>query len=591
MFRGNRLLFENLTGGELAAELLRAWNVPYVFGLGGSEEVGFLDAIVDRIELQYVHGLHEAVVVGMADGYARASRSSPFVNLHAVAGAGYALASMANAFKDHTSIVVTAGRQATKIRGTNAFLESVNLHELPREYVQWSWDVTAASTIPEVLRRAFIMAEMPPGGPTFVTVSKDLWEERVPRAEIVPRARSQIVVDVRPSDEHVCMLVDMLVEAELPVVAVGKEAVWSDPSEDLMELSELVGIAVFQDVYWSHTPMIFPSTHPHYLGMYHDDPDFTESPDLFWALGGTMFSLMELPSEPILPRACTVIHTGLDRAELGRTYPVDLAIVAGVQPTVSAVLEELKRRKLDGLAVDDRRRRIEAYHRQRRARLDERAKSVWNDSPVTNERLMVELNRGIARDAIIVSEVITSEPYVSAYIDIDHSSPDRRRNLATSGGVLGWGVPAAVGARIGEPHREVWALVGDGAFQFGFQALWTAARYEVPVGVVIWNNGEFQANRSFLHAYGGRAAATGRYVGCNLGFPAIDAVSLAKGYGVEGERVHEPSELASAIERCQRAMREGRPYVLDVKVERRFGGADSEWFDAFSVAKRLPRKS
>ena len=114
-------------------------------------------------------------------------------------------------------------------------------------------------------------------------------------------------------------------------------------------------------------------------------------------------------------------------------------------------------------------------------------------------------------------------------LDIDHTRTERRRNLATSGGVLGWGVPAAVGAHIGRQDRECWALVGDGCFQFGLHGLWTAARYEVPVGIVIWNNGQYQANRRFLHAYGGRAAETGKDIGCNLASPEIDNVALAKG--------------------------------------------------------------
>ena len=176
-------------------------------------------------------------------------------------------------------------------------------------------------------------------------------------------------------------------------------------------------------------------------------------------------------------------------------------------------------------------------------------------------------------------------------LDIDHTRTERRRNLATSGGVLGWGVPAAVGAHIGRQDRECWALVGDGCFQFGLHGLWTAARYEVPVGIVIWNNGQYQANRRFLHAYGGRAAETGKYIGCNLASPEIDNVALAKGYGVEGELVEEPGEVGPAIERCLAAMREGRAYVLDVKVERRFGGSESTWYDFFSVAKRQARQS
>ena len=124
---------ENLTGGELMAEFLLEWKVPYVFGIGGSEEVGFLDALVDRVALQYVQGLHEGSVMSMADGYARASGQTAFVNVHAVAGTAYALGPMVNAFKDRVPVVITAGNQSTKVRGHHGFLEADNLQLIPRD--------------------------------------------------------------------------------------------------------------------------------------------------------------------------------------------------------------------------------------------------------------------------------------------------------------------------------------------------------------------------------------------------------------------------------------------------------------------------
>ena len=498
---------------------------------------------------------------------------------------------MVNAFKDHVPIVVTVGRQGTDIRGTDAFLESVNLHQLPRDYTQWTRDVVSAGTIPEVLRRAFLLAQAPPGGPTFVTFSKDLWETKVKRAEILPRSRSEVDVDVRPDDEQVSRIVDMLVEADYPVLTVGKEAARSDPSAEVQRIAERLGAPVFQDLYMSHTPVVFPTTHPHYAGMFAQDPAYPKDFDLYWALGGTMFGFGQLPPEPIVPRTARVIHTGLAAAAIGRSYPVDLAVVANVRATAAAVLEELEKRSLSTSVVEDRRRQVTQYHRERGERLRRQAEESWDNSPVSSERLMMELNQRIEPDAIVVSELVTSESYVPWYIDVDHTRTERRRNLATSGGVLGWGVPAAVGAHIGRQDRQVWAFVGDGSFQFGVHALWTATRYEVPIGVVIWNNGQYQANRRFLYAYGGRAAETGKYIGANLGSPDIDHVSLAKGYGVEGERVTDPAALGNAIDRCTRAMAEGRAYVLDVKVERRYGGAESTWYDFFSVAKREGRTS
>ena len=186
--------------------------------------------------------------------------------------------------------------------------------------------------------------------------------------------------------------------------------------------------------------------------------------------------------------------------------------------------------------------------------------------------------------------MISEEQLACTHIHFNQSAAGRRM-FPTSGGCLGWGLGAAVGAKIAQPDKQVVALVGDGSFQFGVQALWTAVRYEVPIAVVVWNNGGYQANRRYLHEYGGRAAATGKYIGASLESPAIDHVGICKAYGVDAEQVADPDRLADALQRCFRANRDGRPYVLDVTVARRFGGATSTWHDSFSVAKRTARQS
>ena len=586
-------IVENMTGGEVMAELLLEWNVPYVFGLGGSEEVGFLDALVDRVALHFVTGLHEGSVMSMADGYARASGETPLVMLHSIAGAGYAFGPMVNAFKDRIPIVVTVGDQSTQVRGSNAFLEAVNLHQFPKDYTRWTWDVLSPESIPDTLRRAFLLARVPPGGPTFVTFSKDMWEEPIPRAEILPRSRTELDLDIAPSEEAVTRAADLLAGASFPVLTEGKELNRFGGTDELMEIAEILGAPVFKEVYAAHAPMSFPSTHPHYAGMFTTDPHYPKDFDVFWSLGGTMFSLGAHSPHPLVPRTTKVIHTGLDASEIGRSYPVDLAMMANPKVAAREIAEELRKRNLKTTAVEERRRKVEEYHQERRRKLDAAAEKKWNDSPISVERLMVEVNRSLDPDAIAVTELITAEFYLPSYFDIDHTrkESERRRNLTTCGGVLGWGVPAALGAKIAKPDRQVVALVGDGSLQFGIQALWTASRYQIPIGVIVWNNGEYQANRRYLNAYGKRAAATGKYIGCSLGSPAIDNVALAKGYGVEGERIEDPEKLQPALARCLRAVGEGRPYLLDVAVERMFGGADSDWYDYFSVAKNQPRVS
>lgn len=583
-------VLHDLTGGEVMAEFLIDWDVPYVFGLAGSEEVGFLDALVDRVKLQYVQGLHESSVMAMADGYARASGQTAFVQVHSDAGTAYALGQIANAFRDRVPVVITAGGQSTAARGQNVFLEAPNLAQLPRDYTRWTWDVLNADTIPEVLRRAFLFARVPPGGPTFVTFSKDLWEQRVKRAEILPRSRSEPDSALHPDPDAVKRAADLLAGARLPVIVAGRELNPYGGADDLRRIAELLGAPVCSDLFASHSPLTFPTFHPQYAGFFAEDDRSPKGYDVFWSVGGTMFTAAGATAEPIVSRGVKVIHTTVDTTELGRTYPVDVPMMARTDLSTKAVLDELRRRPLPLTAIADRRRAVERDARMRRQALEDQAHGVWNNTPISIERLSMELNRLMDPAAIVVTELISEEQAADAYFDLNRGARGRR-HFTTAGGCLGWGVPNAIGAKIAQPDRQVVALVGDGSFQFGVQALWTAVRYEVPVAVVIWNNGAYQANRKFLHQYGGRAAATGRYPGCSIDSPQIDHVAICKGYGVEGEHVEDPAMLAAALERCFKTTASGRPYVVDVRIARRYGGADSTWFDFFSVAKGLKRQT
>ena len=583
-------VLQNVTGGEAMAEFLIEWNVPYIFGLAGSEEVGFLDALVDRVQLQYVQGLHESSVMAMADGYARASGQTAFVNVHSDAGTAYALGQIANAFRDRIPVVITAGGQSTLARGENVFLEAPNLAQLPRDYTRWTWDVLNAETIPEVLRRAFLFARVPPGGPTFVTFSKDLWEQKLVRAEILPRSRSQPDEALHPDPDAVARAAEMLRSARFPVIVSGREVNPYGGAESIREIAELLGAPVFSDLFASHSPITFPSFHPHFSGFFAEDDKYPKDYDVFWSVGGTMFTAAGATAQPIVPRPVKVIHTSIDTTELGRTYPADVPMMARVDLAAKAVLDELRKRPPSAAAVADRRRATERYARERRQTLDDQAKRVWNDSPISIERLSSELNRLIDPGAIVVTELISEEQAADPYFELNRNAQGRR-HFTTGGGCLGWGVPNAIGAKIAQPNRQVVALVGDGSFQFGVQALWTAVRYEIPVAVVIWNNGAYQANRKFLHAYGGRAAATGKYPGCSIDHPSIDHVAIAKGYGVEAERVDDPARLTAVLERCFKAVVSGRPYVVDVRIARRYGGAASTWVDSFSIARGVRRQS
>jgi len=583
-------VLENHTGGELMAEFLIDWKVPYVFGLAGSEEVGFLDALVDRTRLQYATCLHESAAMAMADGFSRSTGRTPIVQLHSVAGAAYALGQLAGSFRDNMPVVVMAGRQSANFRGNDGFLEAANLHQLPQEYARWTWDLTSAETIPEVMRRAFLLAEAPPGGPTFVTMSKDMQETTVAAAEILPRSRSRVVTEVAPSDAHVHEIADALLGAQLPVLFLGNETIRYEISGEVAEIAEEIGAMVMTS---AKIPVVFPNTHPNYAGQFQDDPAIMPDIDVFWSLGAPMFKTGARPDKPLISRSATVMHTSLVQSEVGRNYPVDIAAIASIKSTSAVVLEELKQRETNSSAIRDRRQWVNEYSAKRNRLIEDAAKAEWDNSPIASSRLLSELDRRMAPDAYIVSEIVSNDKFIRRHIAFDHTRPfaDRRRNFDTVSGVLGWGVAASIGVNMGNPGKEVWCLTGDGSLNFGSQALWSAVRYEVPIGVIVFNNGEYQANRQNQNRYKGRMLETGKYIGVNLGHPDVSYVKMAESYGMEGERVEKPADLAAALQRCQRAMHAGRPYLVDVKIESWGAGNDSDWYDFFSIGGNEPRNS
>lgn len=581
-------LVRNATGGELIAEFLIHSGIPYVFGLSGSEEVGLWDALVDRQDrIRYVTCIHEHVAMAMADGFARASGRTPLVALHSIAGAAYAFGQLVTSHRDRVPVVVTAGRQSTDFRGHDGFLEAPNLHTFPAEYTQWTWDVMDPATIPDTLRRATLLAEAPPGGPVFVTFSKDLFERRVDFAELLPPEKSRVPRDIEPPARHVEAIVDGLLDAEHPMIMIGNEALHDDVSDEVMEIAELLGVPVATS--WE-MGITYPTNHPSFVGTFLvHDPELPLKTDVFWNLGAHMFKRPKNDGV-LIARTARIFHTGLDHHEVARNYPVDSAAYANIRLTAAAVLRELKTRDLSSAAIAARRQWMHSYAAERRAQLDaDRARDAGN-SPIALSRLFTELDAVMAADAQIVQEMVTALDQALNYLTVDGNAPrnERRRGYGTTGGVLGWGVPAAVGVAIGQPGREVWCVCGDGAFNFATQGLWTAARYEAPVAYVVLNNGQFQANRMNMAKYPGRMRETGQYPGVALGHPEIDYVALAKGYGVDAESVTDPAGIAGALERAKSAINAGRPYLVDVKVESRFGSFDRDWFDHFSIAQGWP---
>ncbi len=567
----------NVTGGRINCETLKLWDVEYVFGNTGSYEAGFVDALVDFPDIHYVLGLQEGSVMAMADGYARITGRTAFVNVHAITGTANALGLIVNAWADNSPVVVTVGLSETTGDNLGVFTETRKLETIPELFTKLSFRCSGIGNLAESLRRSFRLASLHPSGPVFLGIPTDIWSGKIASTELVPAGRTVSMAQVFPDNRSIAQAADWLAAANNPLLISGAELPRWGGLAELVEIADLLGATVSGDTAASRSSMGFPSDHPLYLGTMRGPVQSDIPFDVVLLAGASRLSLAR-GEQPLIPLDAQIIELGIREEHLARNYPADLLIYADPQVTLQKLLVELQGRSLDAARIVARREAATALALTHRAGLQKELERVWDTDPIAPERLAAEVDRAIDQSAVVVTEGVTSDAPIWNYVRFDQPGGGRR-HLISSGGSLGWGLGAGIGAKLGAPDEQVIVLLGDGGFQFGVQALWTASRRKLPLIIVIFNNRAYQANRWALARLDGRAAKTGHYIGVNLEDPDIDHVGIAKAYGLNGERVMRPQDLAGAFERALVAEREGRAYVLDVVVAKRGRGAESDWHE------------
>src|SRR5579884_159654 len=259
------------TGGELMAEQVKAAGTSFVFANPGSYEIGIFDALVDRPELILIEGLHEGVVLSMADGYSRISGKPAFVNVHAIAGTAQMAGQLYNAHRDGTPLIVTAGMADTTTFSDDIALGAVaGFHQtdINRQFTKLSWEATDATSIPLHVRRAFKTASSAPGGPVYLCVASDALEQANVIGDIWPADTFLMSVYPRPAADQVQSLTKLLLEAQRPVAIFGDEVWKSGAQADAVELCELLGIPGSTTSLIENAFPNFPTTHPLYMGEY-----------------------------------------------------------------------------------------------------------------------------------------------------------------------------------------------------------------------------------------------------------------------------------------------------------------------------------
>jgi benzoylformate decarboxylase len=566
------------TGGQLIIEQLKAADVKYLFTNPGSFEVGFFDAFLDQ-PMQLILCMHEGLVVSAADGYAKVSGEPGFVNVHVVA-TSQAMGQLYNAHVDQTPLVVTSGMRENESLTDEVALAARpgwDLKDITRQFTKISWQSRDAKALPAQIRRAFKVATTDPGGPVYLGFSEAAQMDKNVTALIYDRENFIIPNDIPPNSDQLKKAAEALLVAKLPVMWLGDQVTKDGGCAEAIELAELLSMPVCDRT----TGLLcifanFPHKHPLYAGSYE-----AQGKDLVLALGVNPNLSWRFGMKDDTP----MISCSTSADSIGRLQPFNIAMVANTKLALRGLIETIK-----SMATEARIRQIAASRKGQEPDFGNKAARVKKEnmsrSPMHPDELGSVMDEELDKNCILVHE------YQQSSLDLFSVGPGENEKMWVSnkGACLGWGVGAAIGAKIAAPDRQVVLNIGDGSLMYSAAGFWTMARYEIPVLTIVSNNHSYDSVRLNFARFKGRMTAANRYTGTILDNPLIDFVGLAKAEGCEGMRVERAADLRSALRRGIEATRGGTPFLVDVEVARTGPGADSNWFQRFSVAQSRKKK-
>ena len=546
-----------ITGRAAFLQLLADEGVTHLFGNPGTTELAIMEVVPQFPQLKFVLGLQEAAVMAMADGYCRASGRLAAANVHVMPGLGNAMGALYNAKFSGSPVILTAGQQEQG----HGLLEPMLYEPLvpvAQPLVKWAVEVTRAADLPRIIHRAAKLALTPPTGPVFLSLPGDVLDETL---EMDLGRPVRVDAAVRPGDDSLRKVADMLMAAKRPAILAGQELALRDAFAEAVELAELLGAAV----YGSSIPYSaqFPTEHAAFMGALTRQQKQVratlEAHDLLLVLGADLLRMsVYSPVEP-LPPGLPVIHVSERAHELGKNYRTDIAVHADVKQTLRALLPLLK---VDRQAAQRRLSELKAknWSAQRdKARID--AMLAAETQPIDPQYLMLRFTETLPRDAVVVDEGLVSTYSLPRFLTM--RGPRDYYGLASGG--LGFAVPGAVGISLALPGRPVAVMVGDGSAMYSIQGLWTAAHHRLPITYVIANNRGYRIIKERLVAF----RKTDRFTGMDLRDPDLDFIALAQSLGLAARRVADPQDIAPAL---REAFASGKPNLIDMRVADGFGG-------------------
>lgn len=546
-----------ISGRSAFLALLRSEGVSHLFGNPGTTELPIMHALSAEPDLGYVLGLQESVVIGMADGYARASGRLVSVNVHVAPGLGNAIGALYTSWITGSPLIVTAGQQEQG-HGLTEPLLYAPLTPIAQPVVKWATEVTRIEDLPRIVHRAAKVATTPPTGPVFISLPGDILNDH---AALELGEPTRVDAASRPTDETVDELARRILSAKNPLVLAGHEIASSDAFAEAAEFASALGAPVYLQTIACGS--YFPSEHPAYMGeMTRAQPvvrERIEGHDMLICLGSDVLKMSVYSKVDPLPPETRVIQISQRDWELGKNYATEMAIRSDVRETLRVLTPRMKALGGEAAAQTARERLDALASRNWMAQRVERLKNVdakKGEGQLDPEWVMSRIAALVPDDVIVVDEGITSTGTLLNY----YPFRDRNAYFGNVSGGIGWAIAAAVGIQIAQPDRRVVAIVGDGSAQYSIQALWTAAHLKQPVIFVIANNRGYRVLKDRLKLF----HDNDRPIGMDFNDPPIDFAAIARGYGVEAQTVASADRFDEAF---RTALEASGPVLLDVAIK------------------------
>ncbi len=573
------------TGGQIVVKCLESAGVEYVFGLCGHTVIGMMDPLIDS-PIEFISFRHEQMAAHAADGYFRVTHKPGVILTHLGPGITNATTGVANAALDSSALVVISGDIPSQHFGRDAHQEfrmhgDATQYEIYKPFVKRAWRVHRIEALPGILARAFSIATSGRSGPVLVDVPMDFFSRRanveIPKMSAhMPSGRR-----IRGDQREIERAVELLVQAERPLIYTGGGVILSEASDYIAPLAEALGAPVAYSLMGKGA---INDDHPLAVGMtgFWGTPianRLSREADVILAIG-TRFA--EASSSSWIPKytfaiaSTKIIQVDVNEEEIGKNYPVEIGILGDAGAVLEDILTGVTDARIGSNWKDDL--RLQQIKDEMTAwRKEISIHNVSDAVPIRPERILAEVRALLPKDGIVVTDVGWNKNGLAQqfpiYKPMTHLPPS---GLAT----MGFGPAAVLGAKLGAPDKKTIALVGDGAMSSVLSVLATAKERNIQVIWLVMNN----------YSYGTICGLQNLAFGRNIGTRFVcqetqkdynpDFAAAARAFGIEGIFIDKPEQLKPALEK---ALNSDKPVLLDVIMDRDVAVPTDGYWDILDI--------